>query len=795
MILSLLFAVTCLFGIALGEEAGQTESTGGVVQAASLPVMCFSYEDLTINPTYGYIHEVSGADEQSVFPFTSDELELKVLLLDGSDQAGSVTYELRSEEGRLVARGASTALEGERGRQQFTVRFEDILQPDTYYHLRFTISIGRQDVWYYTRVIQLSDPEPLTTLVNYAAGMHRDLFQRDTARKYAAQLETDTFTDKNTLANVTINGTFDQLVWGERGAKQVSDTWMTIEGVQDIYTYLSFSFLTEADYAEGETVRFRVRESMTLQYSSQTIYVLQYDRHAEQLWDFESNNISTAVGFLLGVQEAEKLQRLSSKNEKYTAFTVAGELFCYDASEQILTRIFSFRQSGEHELRTLQRDYSLRIMDVGEDGTVDFIINGYMNGGSQEGNCGLSYCSYEPKERTVRENISLSSSQCATVLLEEMSHLLAKGNDHFLYFAFDRKVLVMDISTGETAVLVSPAEYRGLVINEKGRAFAWPVASESDMPSSVRVVDLNRGSSETVHAAQGDFIAPLGYIQEDLIMGYGDKTQILVTNGREDLHAYNRFVILNPELKQLHAYAFEDVFIDHIDISAEKVTIHRFGMTVDGEYHYLDRDVMLRNDGDPSENLDFSDFPHETLKNLTVLSYARLPSSLRITRQSAESFVPGQSVSLPRAEDEQESRLYFAYGRGALLGSRQEVGEAILLAGPPYGYVLDESGRLVWCWSARGEVKQLTPSPNPLAYEERGAQISGISFRQMVYYLNVGIPVYWVSPEMSPRWLIGYNWDEVLIFLPEDGSSYRLPIAELDSLISRENNYLWYYSD
>ncbi|MBR6704268.1 MAG: hypothetical protein IKI82_02455 [Lachnospiraceae bacterium] len=796
LILSLIFVLTCAAGMLGGAEAGQTEKTGGLVSAASLPVMCFSCGDVLIDPLYGYTSgESVGADHQTVFPFPDGSLEMTAYLLDGRERIRSLSYELRSEDGsRLVARGEVTSFNGETGRQSFTLRFEDILDPDVYYHLRFAVSVGQETANYYVRVIKLSDPAPFEALLSYGQAMHADLFARDTARKYAPQLETDTQTDKETLAEVTIHGNFDQLSWGSSGAEQISETWLTIEGIQANYAYLSFAYLVKAPFSETQDVRLRVTEDLTLQYSETTIYVLNYDRHTEQLWDF-SGAIATSQGFLLGMQ-GDGLQRLSSKNEKYTAFTVAGELYCYDADQQKLSQVFSFRSVGEHELRTLQRDYELKILEVDDKGRVEFVVSGYMNGGSREGNCGMSYCSYDAAENSVQEHISISSRQSAEALNRELDRLMAKGNDHFLYFAFDGEVLVMDISTGETAVLVSSAEYPGLVINDAGTVFAWGSGSDPDLPSALRVVDLNTGRNETVSARAEEFIRPLGYIREDLILGYGLRGKNALSDGLNTLYPYVSFTILDADLNPLHGYAFENVFIDHIEISTEKVTIHRFGLDPGtGEYIYLDPDVMLRNDGEPAEALDFTDYYHDDLKKLAILSYAHLPNSLRIERNVVKTFIPGRSVTLPSAEEKTYGKQYFAYGRGKLKGVCRQVGEAIVLAGPDYGFVLDETGRLVWCWSSRGEVIGLTPSPYPLKDAEKGGQISGASFRQLLYYLNEGIPVYWVCPDQEPRWLIGYNWNDVTLFNPQDGSSYELPIDDLNALIRRENNYLWYYKD
>ncbi len=794
LILSLLFATCCVIGMLSGKEAGVTESRGSTVQAASLPVMCFSYGDRLINPLKACLDGGSrGFDHQTVYPFTNDDLSLKVHLLDGTEVPASVSYELRSEQdGRLMARGNVTSFENDRSDRSFTIRFQDILTEDEYYHLSWKVSFSRREVSYHTRVIKLSDPKTLTMLADYGAAMHKDLFQRETARPYAAKLETDTQTDKDTLAYVNIRGNFDQLSWGNSGARLSSDSYMTIEAVQTNYLYLHFDFLVEAELGEDLPAQFRVKESMTLQRDANAVYILSYERHMEQLWSFQENSV-TDGGFLLGVQETDRLERRSSEDEKFTAFTVAGELFCYDENEQRLTRIFSFREAGEHVLRTLENSCLIRIMEVGSDGRVEFAVCGYMNGGTREGSCGISYCIYDSKEKQVTEKMFLRSDRPAEELIREVEQLFVKGNDHFLYFVFDEQLLVMDISTGETAVLVSRAEYPGLTVNEAGTAFAWSSGTDQTMPAALRVVDLKAGSSRTIPAEDGEFLKPLGYLREDLIIGYGHKDTEAVSDGQGARVPFSRFRILGEDLETLYEYAFEGIYIDHLEIGSEKVIIHRFRRQ-SGRYGYLDADVMLRSDGDTPPSAAFSAYTHETLKKMAVLSYGKLPSSLRIEQESVRLFAAGSELTLPSAGEAPASqRHYYAYGKGQLRGVYAAPGEAIAACIQDYGYVMDENSSVVWCWCPRLEAKQLAPGTEAAADREKARDLTGASLRALLYYLNNDIPVLWSSPDLGIRWLMGYEWQNVVLYDPGTGWTYRMRQTVFESNLERDNNYLWYF--
>ncbi len=792
IILSLVFLLTFLYGLLGKREAGQISRSGSAFSGAAWPIMCFEWGEYRLNPLYGSTNqEAAGSDYQTVYPLTEDKLEMTVCLLDGQERPRSISYELRDEGGgRLVSRGSIASFEGEKNALRFQLRFEDILQADRYYHLHWTVDMVTGTLHYYTRVIRLSDAKPLEALTAYAVKLHSDLLSRETARAYQAYMETDTRTDKNTLAYVNINGSFDQLAWGSSQVTEVSSPWMTLEAIQTNYAYYTFDSLMEAGAPESRR-SFRVRESVGLQYSENAIYWLNYERHAQQLWD-PMENISSAAGFLLGVQEVEKLQRVSSSNEKYTAFVVAGELYCYDAENQKLVRIFSFRRSGAHELRILQQDYDIKILEVSDQGTVDFVVSGYMNGGPREGACGLSFMRYQPERRRVEEHIFLASRQSPRLLLKELDRLLMKGNDHFLYFAFDGQVLVMDISTGETAVLVSRNEYKSLQVNERGTVFAWGSGSDPARPDALRIVDLEKGKNANLSGGDQDFTRPLGFIQEDLLVGYGSWTDPGLFNGVEPEYPMNRLVILDSEQHQIYQYVFENILITGVEISEEKVVIHRFSRQAEsGVYSYMDADVMLRNDGEGNQTLDFSESQSETMMKTLVLSHARLPSSLRISRETADSFVPGAEISLPGAVGEEPLEQYYAYGKGQLLAVCATPGEAIRIAAEAYAHVLDGTGRLIWCWSPRRESQVLPQVTTGFDGEKDPLNVSGAGYRPLLYYLNENLPIYWLAPDMTPQWVIGYEWQNVILFNPETGETYRMPQESFEESIRRDNNNLW----
>ena len=74
--------------------------------------------------------------------------------------------------------------------------------------------------------------------------------------------------------------------------------------------------------------------------------------------------------------------------------------------------IFSFRDGTDESGRSDYDQHNVQILDVADDGTVEFLVYGYMNRGNHEGNQGLGLYSYS-KDGAVTERFFADSSRSA----------------------------------------------------------------------------------------------------------------------------------------------------------------------------------------------------------------------------------------------------------------------------------------------------------------------------------------------------------------------------------------------
>ena len=790
IILSAVFILAFAIGMMRApEERTQAEDEGSAMTAASLPVLCASFGDRLINPLYGYTEEMDAASlADSVYPFTED-LDMTVTLLDGAAVPKTVSWEVRDEAGgRLIERGSTSVLQGSRSECRFSFSLQDLYEEETYYRLRFAVEMNGTTAWYYTRIRKVSG-ENLEALTAYALAFHDAQFDKDAAAGYAAKLEPNDQADRGTLAYVDIHCSLDQVSWGDSGAAQSSKTWMTIQAIHGTYGYFRFDYLAQTRFGRTGLVTFRCRETMTLQKNREAMYLLEYERHANQLWDAGDETVG-AKGFLFGIQEDGSAEAVSSGG--VTAFVVNGDFYVYESKAQKLTRVFSFRRRSGHELRTLQSDCSILIMSVDMD-KVEFAVSGYMNGGSREGMSGVVCYSFDLNDRNLSETMAIASNRSPEMVRRDAARLFAHGGN-YLYFCLDRQIKAVDLTSGETAVLVSPAEFDSLVQSEDKTAFAWESGSDRTFPGAVHVMNLKTGTNLTVQAEEGGFIRTVGYFREDLIVGRGRLDAEPLDDGAGGSWPLESLEILDENLESIKTYAYPGIFISGIDKDSEKIIIHRYALNDDGSYVAKADDVLLRSDSETgTSGTAVTTYKHETLKRVAMLAVNKLPSYQRLTLESGPVLKEGQLLSAAGTDDSFAG--CYAYGSGNFLGSFETAGGAIAAASPYFGYVTDaRTGRLVWCWSVKRDKAEISPGAvrTDLA---QSLDLGGVTFRNLMYFLDAGIPIRWNSPERGTLWIIGYGREKVLVYDPATRETASLPQEEFEEAILGNDNYLRAYTD
>ena len=307
-------------------------------------------------------------------------------------------------------------------------------------------------------------------------------------------------------------------------------------------------------------------------------------------------------------------------------------------------------------------------------------------------------------------------------------------------------------------------------------------------------MNLKKGKNLTVQAEEGGFLRTFGYIREDLIIGRGRLDAVPLDDGEGGVFPLNSLEILDEELETIMTYAYPGIYISGIGIDSEKITVRRYALTENGEYAAKADDILLRSDSETGTGASpVTSYKHETLKRVLMLPMERMTSFQRITEETGLLLREGRRQSPADADDAFAG--CYAYGGGNCLGSFETAGGAIAAAAADYGYVTDaQSGRLVWCWTARKDKAEISPGAIRTDLP-RSLDLCGVNYRSLLYFLDAGIPVRWISPAGGERWIVGYGQQGAAVYDPAEKETAFFSQEEFDEAILRSDSYLRVFTD
>ncbi len=206
--------IAILFVIFVGGVIGfsqlmNQQSTDSIreVTDPTLPILCIDYNGQKINQMYGYVQEMDqNSMRDGLIPLTTNR-EISVSVLEYGNKIDSITYEVVSLiDGTILenAKVGNFKKDGEYQTTTFSLQQPILMNQE--YGLKFTVHLPKEDVHYYTRVVQRAS---LNTdhYLEFAYNFYEACMNKEGASSLNMYLETadyiairDTATTKNVNA-------------------------------------------------------------------------------------------------------------------------------------------------------------------------------------------------------------------------------------------------------------------------------------------------------------------------------------------------------------------------------------------------------------------------------------------------------------------------------------------------------------------------------------------------------------------------------------------------------------------
>ena len=802
---------------------------------ASYPLVYVNYEGEHINCLHGYAQEMDVSFMRDTITPLGENRELSLYIDTFNTSITSIAYEVRSTDGtRLIESTQLYDYIVQTAGISADIQLKDLIDPDEEYELIILLNDvqGRQ-LRYYTRVVLRSDNH-IGEEIYFARNFHEKTFDRENANEIAQYLETNESGDNTTYSYVNIHSSFRQITWGDLTVEKITEPQLSITELFPQTARITISYYVNVLTETGER-RCRVDEYYRLRYGIQRIYLLNYERTMTEVFEmdlaaFNNNKID------LGIRNAD-VEIAESEDGGAFAFVSANRLFCYNSNNNRFSQLFAFYTKDHEDERTFYNQNDIRVLSVDEAGNVQFAVYGYMNRGTHEGKMGVAVYLFNGVLNTIEEEAFIPYNRSFATLESDVERLMYLNSNEELFVYLGGSIFCINLNDNSYTVVAKDLAQESFKVSESGRIVVWPEGEDPDRSQNLNVMNLNTKVISTIDAGAGHYIRPLGFMEEDLIYGLVNQSDLFVDNaGSLVTPMFCINICSEPENKISMQYQKDDIYIMNVILSDNQITMERARKTPEGVYVATSADQIMSNTSELKHENTIDVAATKTLEKIVQIAAKSniATRSLKFMTPKEVMYEGGHEVNLEYPESMHEN--YYVYGSGGILGVYAKESEAVNIAEQESGTVLNGYGDYVWIKANRNVSNQIIKitatmqdennsslavcldtmllaegiSRNSQYLLDQGAtalsvlqdnmpedceilDLSGCSLDAVLYYVNRDIPVMAILNDRSAVLIIGFNELNTVIMDPTTGTIYKKGINDsTDWFNSNGNQFITY---
>lgn len=660
--------------------------------SASFPVITMIKDGIFYNQLHGYREAMDVAFQRENITVLGKNREVSFVVDTYGMPVFGLYAEVRSTDGkRLIENSPITNMQEENGKISASITLKDLIETDTEYALVIVLETeGEEKIRYYTRIIN-SETMYITEKLQFILDFHKTLYDKEAAKELIKYLEPNASGDNSTFHKVNIHSSFQQVTWGELGVEEkMEPTVHLIELTeQTASVLLDYVVVTEG---EKKDTYYMVEEYYRVRYTSDRMYLLDFERTMTQIPDVEGNMYAEDK-ILLGI--VGDISFVESEDGSNVIFEVANRLCSYNITTNKLSILFSFYDKNNFDSRSFCQNHHIKILDVDEGGNVRFAVYGYMNRGRNEGEVGIQIYFYDSGLNTIEEAVYIPYNRTYTLLNQEMQQLLYMNREDKVYLFLENKVYEIDLQAKTYQAIVTIQQDDSIQVSDNHKILVWQEGNNRFQSNRLRIKNLSSSREHTITVNEGEAIMPLGFMGEDVIYGIARMEDVKKDNiGRVFFPMY-KLVISNSNGTVLKEYQEPNVYITKCSITENQITLERIQKTEEGEYRELEEDHIMNN------------MEVEEKKNKIVTvnidkyeRYVQIQVSKVIDSKNIQILTPKEIVFEDRRklelEQNQELQRYYVYGPYGVEAIYNAPARAVISAYEISGMVINHNGECIW---------------------------------------------------------------------------------------------------
>ena len=789
---------------------------------ATLPVLTLYDGNTAINELYGYTEKMDAAYMRDTITPIGENRLLPVTVQTYQTAVDKISYEIRSLDAqRLIANADVTSYTENKGMISMELPIQNLLEKNEEYLLVIQLESGDRMICYYTRIIE-SQNSYVSECIDFVKQFNDTTFDSEKASSLSTYMEKTTG-DNTTLQYVTLNNSLNQVSWAEFHGTRLTTPVPSVKEITSTYNVIVLDYVVTRVGLNGQSEYYNVEEYYRVRYTNTRMYLLNFERTMEEIFRGENDSIS-GNDILLGIRSKD-VEYQTNESGKVVAFVQEGELWSYNQEANTLAKVFSFRGYEGVDDRENYGEHDIKIVNIDEAGSIDYIVYGYMNRGIHEGTVGIAVYHYDSLANTNEEQVFIPSSQSYEVMKSELGQLMYVTESGAFYIMVDGNVYGIDLNSLDTKVLVEGLSDEAVAISESNRFLAWVDPSAIRGSDTIHIIDFVTEKVTDVTESTSDYVKPLGFMQEDFVYGVAKSADVVVDAAGNTLFPMYQVKIMDTSSEEhevLKTYEKQGYYVQNIAISGYSIYLNRI-QNNGTAYVDADQDMIMNREGDSLKVVDIAtkNTDEKETQVLITLQDEAKKKTPKILTPKETILEQKREVSL---KEERDNNRYYVYVKGDVVLTTDSVSDAIITANSQMGVVIGENQQYVWKRSRK--TAQAAFNDIVVGEEDRGAgsiaqcvnailekeginisvsalisqgetpkqillntlkdavvlDLTGCTVDEILYYVSNGYPVFAMTGSNDAVLVVGYDANNVVLYDPAMGQTYKRTIADADEM-------------
>ena len=793
------------------------------MEDATFPLVSIIVGEDELNLLHGYSSNLKANKLREAVTPINEEQSFEVNIKQMDYDIKKLNYELREFYGNELIESSSVSVFDEKESSKIAkIKLRKELESGKEYAVKITlISSKSQKMYYYTR-IKLYDDAHLHDQINFVKDFHNAIKNKNDAENIRKYLEYNSKSDNTTLAYVNIHSDFELITWGSLNPEIITEVVPTIVEIYPDVAHIRLDYYISAEL-DGNIEHYRVMEYYRIRYSTNRMYLLNYERYMESLFDVNLASVSKNE-LKLGISNDYEVQSLASVDQTKLAFVRNQELWLYHLDNNEVIKVFSFVQDESDYIRDRYNQHDIKILNMDNEGNMDFIVYGYMNRGNYEGKVAVVLYHYVRAENRIEEMVYIPMDESYQTLKENIGKFAYVNSMDVFYLHMNSMIYSYDLITHKLSELATSVYKDQVVVFEDKGIVVWQNNSDPKLADSILIMDMESGEIQMIETIPGYSILLLDKIDSNIIYGFVKKDDIVTHIDGRVLTPISALEIASLDKKVLKRYEESGYYISDIEVKDNIVELFRV-QKIDqaGMISY----IPVSNDYILNQIKNVQPVTQVTTRvtdNALTELYLDLPSTFNMEVKPKEfntvNTIIYQDPTVRLSDMNDDMVYYYPYIMGDIAGVYKEAADGIRIANDNAGVVVNNKMQLVWergvksnsyvldrfenmSWSTTTsktmdkcmELLRNDKLSRGIHSEFTPLRLTGINLDDALYYIYTGRPVIAMINREDGVLIYGYSPFNIMVINPKSQKIEKMGLQDANDLFQQAGNVFISYLD